>query len=90
MKCIPCGVGTAHLYELLGRFVRHEATMDDLALLEELCTMVRETSLCGLGQAAPNPIISTLRYFRDEYMACIKDNGHQLEAAGSAVSEEAK
>ena len=48
-----------------------EATLDDLALLEELCDMVRETSLCGLGQAAPNPVLSTLRYFRDEYLAHI-------------------
>ncbi len=47
--------------------------MDDLALLEDLCDMVRNTSLCGLGQTAPNPVLSTLRYFRDEYMAHIVD-----------------
>ncbi|MBX3063624.1 MAG: NADH-quinone oxidoreductase subunit NuoF [Anaerolineae bacterium] len=67
-KCVPCRVGTAEMYELLTRIAKGSATVDDLALLEELCDVVRNTSLCGLGQSAPNPVISTLRYFRDEYM----------------------
>lgn len=72
-KCIPCRVGTAQMHHLLEKITLGEATMDDLALLEELCDMVKYTSLCGLGQGAPNPVISTLRYFRDEYIAHIVD-----------------
>jgi bidirectional [NiFe] hydrogenase diaphorase subunit len=66
-KCIPCRVGTAQMYGLLSRITGGIASPADLALLEELATMVRETSLCGLGQSAPNPVSSTLRYFRNEY-----------------------
>ncbi len=72
-KCVPCRVGTAHMYDILDRITRGEATLDDLRLLEELCDMVKFTSLCGLGQAAPNPVQSTLLYFRDEYLAHILD-----------------
>ncbi len=57
---------------LLTKIRRGEATLADLELLEELCNMVKHTSLCGLGQSAPNPAFSTLRYFRDEYLALIK------------------
>ena len=67
-RCVPCRVGTVHMYNLLDKFSRKEATPRDLILLEKLCDMVRNTSLCGLGQTAPNPVLSTLRYFRDEYM----------------------
>ena len=67
-RCVPCRVGTVHMHNLLDKFSRHEATPHDLILLEKLCDMVRNTSLCGLGQTAPNPVLSTLRYFRDEYM----------------------
>ncbi|MCS6836220.1 MAG: NAD(P)H-dependent oxidoreductase subunit E [Anaerolineae bacterium] len=70
-KCVPCRVGTAQMYQLLDRISKGEATLDDLALLEDLCDMVKHTSLCGLGQSAPNPVISTLKYFRDEYLAHI-------------------
>ncbi|MBZ0308010.1 MAG: SLBB domain-containing protein, partial [Anaerolineae bacterium] len=70
-KCIPCRVGTAQMYDLLNKITNGSATLDDLALLEELCDMVRHTSLCGLGQSAPNPVLSTLKYFRDEYVAHI-------------------
>jgi bidirectional [NiFe] hydrogenase diaphorase subunit len=66
-KCIPCRAGTAQMYELLSRMTGGTATPHDLELLEELCDMVSSTSLCGLGQSAPNPVLSTLRYFRDEY-----------------------
>jgi len=70
-KCVPCRVGTAQMYGLLDKISKGEATLDDLALLEDLCDMVKHTSLCGLGQSAPNPVISTLKYFRDEYLAHI-------------------
>jgi bidirectional [NiFe] hydrogenase diaphorase subunit len=72
-KCVPCRVGTTQLWMLLDRITRGEATMDDLAQMERLGSMVQRTSLCGLGQGAPNPIFSTLRYFRDEYLAHIVD-----------------
>jgi bidirectional [NiFe] hydrogenase diaphorase subunit len=72
-KCVPCRVGTAHMYDLLSRIAEGRAAPKDLALLEELCSLVRDTSLCGLGQNAPNPVVSTLRYFRDEYLAHIAD-----------------
>jgi bidirectional [NiFe] hydrogenase diaphorase subunit len=71
-KCAPCRVGTVQLYNLLGKFKQGEATEEDLVTLEELCDVVRNTSLCGLGQAAPNPILSTLRYFRNEFMEKMK------------------
>ena len=72
-KCVPCRVGTTQLYMLLDGITRGVATMDDLAQMERLSGMVQRTSLCGLGQGAPNPIFSTLRYFRDEYLAHIND-----------------
>ena len=72
-KCVPCRVGTSQLWLLLDAITRGEATEADLATMERLADMVRRTSLCGLGQGAPNPIFSTLRYFRDEYAAHILD-----------------
>ena len=66
-KCVPCRAGTAQLYELLEKITQGTATAGDLALVEELCDLVKNTSLCGLGQTAPNPVLSTLRYFREEY-----------------------
>ncbi len=72
-KCTPCRVGTTQMYMLLDQITRGEATEDDLAQLERLAGIVQRMSLCGLGQGAPNPIFSTLRYFRDEYMAHIVD-----------------
>jgi bidirectional [NiFe] hydrogenase diaphorase subunit len=66
-KCIPCRAGTVQMYRLLSRIVQGEATAADVAHLEALCDMVKHTSLCGLGQSAPNPVLSTLRYFRKEY-----------------------
>lgn len=67
-KCIPCRVGTVHMHEMLRRITNGEATVEDLALLERLCDVVRHTSLCGLGQSAPNPVATTLKYFRKEYI----------------------
>jgi bidirectional [NiFe] hydrogenase diaphorase subunit len=72
-KCTPCRVGTTQMYMLLDQITRGAATLDDLATLERLAGIVQKTALCGLGQGAPNPIFSTLRYFRDEYMAHIVD-----------------
>jgi len=72
-KCVPCRVGTTQMWMLLDRITRGQATLADLAQLERLAGVVQRMSLCGLGQGAPNPIFSTLRYFRDEYMAHIVD-----------------
>ena len=72
-KCTPCRVGTTQMWMLLDLITRGEATLDDLATLERLAVIVQKTALCGLGQGAPNPVFSTLRYFRDEYMAHIVD-----------------
>jgi bidirectional [NiFe] hydrogenase diaphorase subunit len=73
-KCVPCRVGTVQMHRILERITDGSATLADLATLRDLCTMVCETSLCGLGQNAPNPVISTLRYFLDEYEAHIRDH----------------
>jgi len=67
-KCIPCRAGTAQMYTLLTRICEGTASMNDLELLVDLCGTVRETSLCGLGQTAPNPVLSTLKYFKNEYI----------------------
>lgn len=71
-KCIPCRAGTVQLYRLLTRILEGKAGAEDMRQLEALCDMVKHTSLCGLGQAAPNPTLSTLRYFRHEYEALLK------------------
>ncbi len=73
-KCIPCRVGTFQMHRLLDTITKLQATAKDVALLEELCDLVKNTSLCGLGQSAPNPVLSTLRYFGDEYKAHIERN----------------
>lgn len=62
------------MHELLSRIVQGRASLDDLALLQELCETVKYTSLCGLGQAAPNPVLSTVKYFQDEYLTHITDH----------------
>ena len=72
-KCTPCRIGTRRMLEILEKITKGQATMADLDKLEELCYHLKENSLCALGQTAPNPIISTLRYFRDEYIAHIVD-----------------
>jgi bidirectional [NiFe] hydrogenase diaphorase subunit len=66
-KCAPCRAGTVQMHHLLDKIIRRKATASDLSKLEELCDMVKSTSLCGLGQTAPNPTLSTLRFFRNEY-----------------------
>jgi bidirectional [NiFe] hydrogenase diaphorase subunit len=70
-KCVPCRAGTVQMHNLLQRITDGNGTRQDLRDLEHLCTVVRDTSLCGLGQAAPNPVLSTLTYFRDEYEALV-------------------
>ncbi|MCI9183537.1 MAG: NADH-quinone oxidoreductase subunit NuoF [Lachnospiraceae bacterium] len=72
-KCTPCRVGTKRLLEMLTKITKGQATMEDLEKLEELCYYIKENSACALGQTAPNPVLSTLRYFRSEYEAHIKD-----------------
>ncbi len=71
-KCTPCRIGTKRLYEIMEKITKGEATMKDLDHLDELAHYIKEDALCGLGQTAPNPVLSTLRYFRDEYEAHIK------------------
>jgi bidirectional [NiFe] hydrogenase diaphorase subunit len=72
-KCVPCRVGTYQMNELLSRITERKATSLEVKMLEELCDLLRNTSLCGLGQSAPNPVMSTLRYFADEYQAHVED-----------------
>lgn len=72
-KCTPCRIGTRRMLEILEKITKGKATMEDLDKLEELCYHLKSNSLCALGQTAPNPILSTLRYFRDEYIAHIVD-----------------
>ncbi len=72
-KCTPCREGTKRMLELLTKITEGQGEIDDIATLEELAEMVKDSSLCGLGQTAPNPVLSTIRHFRDEYEAHIKD-----------------
>jgi NADH-quinone oxidoreductase subunit F len=72
-KCTPCREGTRYMHEILTRFVEGRGTLEDLELLEEVAEWVKAASLCGLGQTAPNPVLSTLRYFRDDFIAHIVD-----------------
>jgi bidirectional [NiFe] hydrogenase diaphorase subunit len=80
-KCVPCRAGTAQMHRLLNKILEGKATARDLQKLEELCDLVKNTSLCGLGQTAPNPVLSTLRFFRKEYTELLTadvfgPNGH--------------
>ena len=72
-KCTPCRIGTKRLLEMLDKITKGKGTMEDLDKMEELCYHIKANSLCGLGQSAPNPVLSTLKYFRDEYVAHIVD-----------------
>lgn len=72
-KCTPCRVGTKRLLEILDRITTGKGTMEDIDNLDELCNYIKENSLCGLGQTAPNPVLSTLQYFREEYEAHVKE-----------------
>jgi ferredoxin len=72
-KCTFCRIGTKRMLEILERITEGEGTMEDLDKLDELSAQIKEASLCGLGQTAPNPVLTTLKYFREEYVAHIKD-----------------
>lgn len=74
-KCVPCRVGTSHLTNLLDKFINKTASKEDFELLKSLCIVVKDTSLCGLGQSAPNPVLSTIKYFENEYLEGIKTEG---------------
>ncbi len=74
-KCLPCRVGCVQILNILNRIIERKATEADLAKLENICNMTAETSLCGLGKSAPNPVLSSLRYFRQEYLDKIAESG---------------
>jgi ferredoxin len=73
-KCVPCRIGTKQMLDILTRITRGEGERDDIERLEKLGETIKKASLCGLGQTAPNPVLSTIRYFRDEYEAHIHDH----------------
>ena len=73
-KCTPCRVGTKRLLEILNKITSGNGTMEDIDKMEELCYYIKENSLCGLGQTAPNPVLSTLKYYRDEYEAHVLEH----------------
>ena len=81
-KCLPCRAGTVQMHQLLTKIIERRATAADLAQLQELCDLVKHTSLCGLGQTAPNPVLSTLRFFRHEYETLL-----QPEHASAALAD---
>ncbi len=87
-KCIPCRAGTVQMHNLLDKILKRKATARDLATLEELCDMVRNTSLCGLGQTAPNPTMSTLRFFRNEYEELLQPDTFNPPTHGAAARHE--
>ena len=86
--CTPCRVGNKRLYELLTKITDGRGTMEDLDKLEQLCYYIKDNSLCGLGQSAPNPVLSTLKYFRDEYIAHIKDKTCPAGACKALINYE--
>lgn len=87
-KCLPCRAGTFELHELLKKVCAGEGTTADLDRLETLCEVVRDNSLCGLGQTAPNPVLSTLHYFRDEYEALVTPAAPPAVAASGASAQD--
>ena len=72
-KCTACRIGTKRLYEMIDKITKGQGTLEDLDKIEDLCYYIKNNSLCALGQSAPNPVLSTLRYFRDEYVAHVVD-----------------
>lgn len=87
-KCVPCRVGTVHLHNLLEKITKGAGRLSDLDMLEDLCDLVKSTSLCGLGQTAPNPVLSTLTYFREEYLAHIQEKTCHAGACRISGSKE--
>jgi bidirectional [NiFe] hydrogenase diaphorase subunit len=88
-KCIPCRAGTVQMHGLLTKILGRKATARDLQKLEDLCEMVKNTSLCGLGQTAPNPVLSTLRFFRHEYTELLQADTYGPNGFGGARKSEA-
>jgi bidirectional [NiFe] hydrogenase diaphorase subunit len=86
-KCIPCRAGTVQMFQLLEKITQRKATARDLAKLQELCDMVKSTSLCGLGQTAPNPVLSTLRFFRNEYEELLQPDPFGPQDNGAAINK---
>ena len=72
-KCTPCRVGTKRLLEILDKITKGNGTMEDIDKMEELCYYIKDNALCGLGQTAPNPVLSTLKFFREEYIAHVQE-----------------
>ena len=72
-KCTPCRIGTRRLYEMLTKIIEGNGTLEDLDKMEDLCHYIQKNAMCALGQTAPNPVLSTMKYFRDEYVAHVKD-----------------
>ena len=86
-KCIPCRVGTYQMHRILTAIGNMTATEQDMKMLEELCDLLKHTSLCGLGQSAPNPVVSTLKSFAEEYRAHIQDRKCPAGVCGQPVGE---
>jgi len=72
-KCVPCRIGTRRLLELLDKIIEGNGTLEDIDKMEELCYYIQKNALCALGQTAPNPVLSTLKYFRDEYLMHVRE-----------------
>ncbi len=89
-KCIPCRVGTYQMHRILSAITNMTATQQDLAMLEELCDLLKHTSLCGLGQSAPNPVVSTLKSFANEYRAHIEQHRCPAGVCGNHQEGEAR
>jgi bidirectional [NiFe] hydrogenase diaphorase subunit len=87
-KCIPCRVGTYQMHRILTAIGNMTATPQDMKMLEELCDLLKHTSLCGLGQSAPNPVVSTLRSFAEEYRAHIEKHKCPAGVCGAQAAEE--
>ena len=85
-KCTPCRVGTKRLYEILDRITKGQGKLEDIDKLEELCHYIKSSALCGLGQTAPNPVLSTLMYFKDEYIEHIVDKKCRAGVCKSLLS----
>jgi bidirectional [NiFe] hydrogenase diaphorase subunit len=88
-KCIPCRTGTVQMHGLLTKILGRKATARDLQHLEDLCVLVRSTCLWGLGQTAPNPVVSTLRFFRKEYTDLLQEERPSGAEASAQTEEEA-
>jgi len=85
-KCTTCREGIERMHELVTKITEGKATMDDLGLLEELATVVQDSTMCGLGNTAPNPVLTTLRYFRPEYEEHIKQKRCQAGVCRALIT----